>query len=266
MAKINIILTAALLLGIVKAGAQDGGLPEFTVENLGKNRTLVSWENHYGDMLLQVNVQVSYDSLRNFGTVFEPLSPSLPQNGFVNTKAYEGKIYYRLFFVLNGGAYYFTQSKAVEDEDDLEGKTRFAVKEKTITVRTPLSILAHLKPAEFIKFRDSISSTTKDTLVLVNQNEMVLKYYGHSDVNFVGFVGLNPEGFVEIKLPDAKLKKYKVVFKDNSGAHLFTINHVADTDLVLDKTNFMQAGWYSFELFQDDKIIERNRFYLQSDF
>jgi len=266
MANIKVILTAALFFGILNAGAQNAGLPEFTVENLGKNRTLVSWENPYGDGLLQVNVQVSYDSLRNFGTVFEPLSPSLPQNGFVNTKGYAGKVYYRLFFVLTGGAYYFTPSKVVEDDEELEGKARFAVKESTITVRTPLSILAHLTPADFRKFRDSISTSTRDTLVLVNQNEMVLKHFGHADVNFLGFIGLNPEGFVEIKLPDANLKKYKVVFTDNNGAHLFTINHVPDTDLVLDKTNFLQAGWYSFELYQDEKIIERNKFYLQSDF
>ena len=268
MAKINITTIAIMLLSTAHLQAQD--LSSFTVESLGTNRTLVSWNNPFGDALIQVNVQTSYDSLRNFGTVFEPLSPSLPQNGFVNNKGYAGKVYYRLFYVLAGGAYYFTPSKPIGIEEPMEeeGKTRSAgVHERRITIRTPLNILAHLKPEDFAKFRDSITNSTKDTLTAVNQDDMVLKYYQHADFNaFTGYVGLNPEGFVEIKLPDADKKKYKVIFKDDGGNHLFTINHVSDNDLVLDKTDFLHAGWFYFELYQDDKIIEKNRVYLSSDF
>ena len=60
---------------------------------------------------------------------------------------------------------------------------------------------------------------------------------------------LIPDGFIEIKLPDASMKNYKLIFFDN-GRKLFTINHITDGDLVIDKSNFQHAGWFSFDLYE----------------
>jgi hypothetical protein len=267
MKKHYVATIAAITFALTQASAQTG-LPDFSVESFGTNRTRISWTNNFGDGLIQVNVQASSDSIKDFGTVFEAVSPGLPENGYIDNKVYFGKVYYRIFYVMNGNAYYFTPSKLAEPYQE-EGAARgaAAIKEKAIVIRTPFNVLARLKPKDFEKFRDSIAASTKDTLVSVNSDEMVLKYYGHGDMNsFLGYIGLNAEGYVEIKLPDAKAKKYKVVFKDNSGNHLFTINRISDPDMILDKTDFLHAGWYSFELYQDDKVIEKNRVYLQSDF
>jgi len=270
MRRIFISTVATLFIGILNVEAQEG-LPDFTLENLGKNRISIGWQNQYGEGLKQVNVQVSYDSLRNFGTVFEPLSPQLPQNGYLNNKDYAGKVYYRLFYVLNGGAYYFTASKAVPDQEDAEGgsvsKRVPIVRERMITVRTYMNVVARITPSDFAKFRDSVNANTKDTLQAVGQDEMLIKFFKPDDPNLPSeYVGTNQEGYVEIKLPNAKIRNYKIIFNDSKGNYLFTIKRVADTDMVLDKTNFLHAGWYTFELYDGDKLVENKKVLLQNDF
>jgi len=270
MSRIFITAVVAMFIGTLHVNAQDG-LPDFTIENLGKNRVSIGWQNQYGDGLKQVNVQVSYDSLRNFGSVFEPLSPQLPQNGFLNNKEYGGKVYYRLFYVLNGGAYYFTPSKAVPDQEDAEGgsvsKRAPIARERMIIVRTYMNVVARIRPSDFAKFRDSIGINTKDTLQPVGQDEMLIKYYQPDNPNLPSeYVGTNAEGYVEIKLPNAKVKNYKIIFNDSNGNYLFTIKKINDTDVVIDKTNFLRAGWYSFQLFEGDKLLENKKVLLQNDF
>jgi hypothetical protein len=36
--------------------------------------------------------------------------------------------------------------------------------------------------------------------------------------------------------------------------------------LLLDKANFMQAGWYLFEIYEDGKLLEKNKLFINRDF
>ena len=63
-------------------------LPDFSVVDLNKTKARISWINKYGDSLIQLNVQVSFDSLKFYKTIFSTESPELPQNGFVYTLPY----------------------------------------------------------------------------------------------------------------------------------------------------------------------------------
>jgi hypothetical protein len=47
---------------------------------------------------------------------------------------------------------------------------------------------------------------------------------------------------------------------------LFELKPVKETALTLDKANFYRAGWYLFELFNDEKLVERHKFYLSKEF
>jgi len=78
------------------------------------------------------------------------------------------------------------------------------------------------------------------------------------------FTGLS--GYVNIRLPEAKQKQYKLLVFNEAGKKIFSIEKISETDLILDKTNFMRAGWFTFELYEDGKLKERNKFYLQRDF
>ncbi len=105
------ILALAIFFGcLIKSFAQET-LPNFTAKPMGINKAQISWQNPYHNCT-QISVQKSYDSLRFFKTIFSPLSPELPVNGFVdNDYLPEVKTYYRIQYVLEDGSFYFSKSK-----------------------------------------------------------------------------------------------------------------------------------------------------------
>jgi hypothetical protein len=76
----------------------------------------------------------------------------------------------------------------------------------------------------------------------------------------------NADGYVQILLNDALQKNYRIKFLDETRKPLFTIQHVTQPQLLLDKTDFMHSGWFYFELYENDKLKERNKFYIPKDF
>jgi hypothetical protein len=47
---------------------------------------------------------------------------------------------------------------------------------------------------------------------------------------------------------------------------LFEIKNIRQSGLTLDKTNFLRAGWFNFELYNEEKLVEKNKFYLAREF
>ena len=39
-----------------------------------------------------------------------------------------------------------------------------------------------------------------------------------------------------------------------------------EVSLKIDKSNFYRAGWFKFELYEDGKLMGKNKFYLEKDF
>lgn len=80
------------------------------------------------------------------------------------------------------------------------------------------------------------------------------------------YVYTNKEGYVFINLPDAPQKKYHIKFFEEDGTPLFELKNIADKALTLDKANFFHGGWFNFELYHDEKLLERHKFYLSKMF
>lgn len=76
------------------------------------------------------------------------------------------------------------------------------------------------------------------------------------------FVYTNADGNVNISLASAGKKKYDIRFFDQDNHFLFEISDIRQPLLILDKTNFMRAGWYHYELYEDGKIKEKWKFYI----
>ena len=70
---------------------------------------------------------------------------------------------------------------------------------------------------------------------------------------------------VVIYLPGAVQKKYNVKFYDEEDKFLFELNRIAEDFLIIEKVNFIHAGWFHFEIFDNGKLIEKNRFYIPKD-
>jgi hypothetical protein len=102
-----------LLLCCTLAGSAafaQGTLPNFSTTIKPGNRIVISWVNNYSKVS-QISIQRSTDSLKNFKTIVTVPDPNNPQNGFVDTKAPYGRIYYRLFIITDKSKYQFTPSQ-----------------------------------------------------------------------------------------------------------------------------------------------------------
>ena len=80
------------------------------------------------------------------------------------------------------------------------------------------------------------------------------------------YVYTNKDGYVYINLPDAEKKKYHIKFYEGDETFLFEVKNIRQSGLTLDKTNFLHSGWFNFELYNDDDLVEKHRFYLGKDF
>src|SRR5882724_6959741 len=106
--QIGILLLVSM--GTLMAAAQDT-LPKFTLVNKGNGRIVTSWTNPYKSSVHQLSIQRSFDSTRNFKTILTLPDPTVPQNGYVDTRAASEHMFYRLFILLDSGKYIFSASK-----------------------------------------------------------------------------------------------------------------------------------------------------------
>jgi hypothetical protein len=258
-------------------------LPGFSIVERG-NKILISWTNPYPN-LVQLNIQRSYDSLKLYSTIFSATSPGLPENGYTDTKKTASRVYYRIFYVLQGGAYTFTKAKRafadsefvtggiandVRDIRDIKNSNLLNVvpgDKRVVTIVNKNIIYKKLSINAFRNFRDSILHLTRDTLFAVNDTLVSISPY-NGPLNFKPstYIYVTREGYINISLPEVAAKKYRIKFFEENGASLFEINNVKESPLIIDKSNFVHAGWFLFELYEDNSLKEKNRLYLPKDF
>ncbi len=265
--KISFVIPAlAFILCFSQNTMAQESLPGFTLKDMGKGRVQISWLNSF-TTCVQLAIQRSYDSTQFFRTIFSAQSPSLPQNGYIDNLAPRGtKSYYRIFYVLEGGAYFFSTSKSLESLPASPDPAKNIPMGMFISIFKD-SFLVRLSLNEYRRFRDSITDQTKDTLVIINSETVQLKPFAVKPLWKPSvYVFTTDNGYVSITLPLVKQHRYKIIFFEENGTELFQVKQVKEEQLLLDKTNFLHAGWFNFELFEDDKVKEKGKFYLQKDF
>lgn len=217
------ILLCTFFIGLGATAFTQDTLPNFSVRNIGNNRIIIGWVNQIPNVS-QISIQRSHDSLRNYKTILSVADPKAIQNGFADTKAPNDHMYYRLFYVIEGGLFYFTEAK----QPYLD-----TARKQTVTI-------TEVKPVEITQ----------------RPQPFVPSYYVYT----------NKDGYVYINLPDALKKKYSVKFFEEDDTFLFEIKNIRETALTLDKSNFHHGGWFRFELYNENDLVERHRFYLAKDF
>lgn len=302
------LFPALLLLVLLtnNAAGQDT-LPRFSAVMKANGKIVLSWHNNY-PTVNQISIQRSKDSLKNFTTILTVADPSIPENGFVDSKSSGQDMYYRLFILLNNSKYTFSKSRRpiseavapvtkieqAEEESNLQKvanqrifelednsnhqRPRIALPnkinepppielQKTIFLKVKDSVIGQIQGKAATKFRDSILTKTKDTLLFVNADTILIKPFVAKEVYKVSsFVFTAKDGNVNISLTDAMKKKYSVKFLEQDNSPLFDVKDIKDPILVVDKANFVHAGWFRFELYEDGKLKERNRLFIPKDF
>ena len=288
--------------------AQDT-LPKFTLLNKGAGRIIISWSNPFGRKIHQLSIQRSADSLKNFKSILTLPDPTVPENGFADTKAPADNLFYRLYILLDSGKYIFSNPKrptldmarpaspvtrllpesslppdsaaalpapaatgAAAKEPKTEPvkpvvKPREVIPEKVVFVKRRDTLVARVPASLARRYRDSVLARSRDTVVFNNPDTIFIRPFVPKEVYRPSkFVFTDRDGNVKLMLPLAAEKKYTLKFFDDRNIPALEIKQIKDSVLTLDKSNFIHAGWFSFELFEDGLLKEKHKLYIGRDF
>ena len=201
--------------------AQDT-LPNVSVTQIS-NKVLISWTNPFSS-LTTINIQRSYDSLKNFTTIGSVLNVKAKSNGFVDAKEFKPFQYYRVFISFEGGTYLFSKShrpgldtlKAIPEISEIQQpsvKTGF-VPSKMVYTGKDNNVIIALPDAEKKKY--SIKFFEEDGSPIFELKKIAESYLTLDKVNFLHSGLFN----FEIYLDNVLVEKHKVYIpKDGKPLH-----------------------------------------------
>lgn len=248
-------------------------LPDFSIKKGTQNQKVISWRNNYGDMLIVLNIQRSNDSVRNFRTIYSEPNPSLAVNAFTDMKPVAGMDYYRIYYQMKNGSYYFSKAKRVASGFISDGlyshlnAQRVIIKgdeDRTVTI------------SDFHKIADSVLLNTSDSLFYFSDSTVNYKKFNaiaaigststnnNSLIPVSNYLFLSPDGNVVIRLADNKAYNYSmVIYQPDGNTVLYKIDRFPGPEITLSKSSFLHSGFYPYELFEDGKLKERSRFQIK---
>jgi hypothetical protein len=135
-----------------------------------------------------------------------------------------------------------------------------------IYLRKGDSLIGQIAGSHLGFFRDSLMNRTRDTLVFIDGDTLLIKPFVPKEVYRVSpYVFTAKYGNIHVSLPDAPQKHYTVKFFDDTNKLLFELSEIKDPSLILDKTNFQHSGWFRFELYESGQLKEKNKLFIPLD-
>jgi hypothetical protein len=160
-----------------------------------------------------------------------------------------------------------------KDKPEINGPVRIRELPKIIEIEKPVfvkkadSLIGQISSRQLRAFRDSVLNRTKDTLVFINGDTVQIRPFVPKEVYRVSaYVYTGKYGNIHLSLPDAGKKHYSVKFFDDGDKLLFELSAIKDPSLILDKTNFLHAGWFRYELYEDNQLKEKNKLFIPKEF
>jgi hypothetical protein len=253
-------------------------LPDFQViQRNGVN--IISWNNDIKE-LTQLIIQRSADSLTGFRSIISMPDPTSLTNGFVDKKSGNTLFFYRIFYVMPGSRYIFTESKKPKVEIPPPVVQPTIKKQPT---PTPTPVIVTTVPPITKKDLQVIIKKQPDTaasrLSLAYQHVGLSQYNWRTititpktesilnDDTFVlsSLVYTNADGNLIISLPDTPKNRFTLrVFREDKSL-LFEMKNIRENQLLIDRSNFHNSGWFRYELREGERIREKNRFYIKPD-
>ena len=233
-------------------------LPEFSVKN-NNEKISVSWQNKYTKLVKGITVQRSFDSIKNFTSITTVPDPKVLVTGFADINVPYTKMFYRLFIVFDSGVYIFTPSQKPE----LDSGFNLAKAIKKITDENRAQNQKSVKATKAVQEKDMVPENNSDSQTVTTATEILPKkeviiypsqlIYTAKDNNIV------------INLPDFELNKYIVKIFEEDNKLLFELNKLTEGYLVIEKVNFLHAGWFYFEIYDQGVLLEKNKFFIPRD-
>ena len=215
-----------------KAYSQDT-LPHFSVKSNG-SKVIISWKNNFGATISTLNIQRSTDSLKNFTSIASMLDPNNKENGYVDAKATNTNMFYRIFVAFAGGTYTYTKSQ---------------------------------RPVTFIGNKNTVDSSALfiDSSLTEKPKEVAPKVITPSGYMASKHIYTSKENHVVINLSDALTNQYSIKFFDDKGMLLFDIKKMTAPYLLIEKVHFKHAGWFYFEIYNNSLLFEKHKFYIPKE-
>ncbi|MEO5590958.1 MAG: hypothetical protein ABIR15_07000 [Chitinophagaceae bacterium] len=141
------------------------------------------------------------------------------------------------------------------------------IPERIIYIKKRDTLIGQIGERSVRRFRDSLAFRTRDTLSFNTADTIVIKPFVPKEVYKPSkYVFTEKDGNVKISLPLAEEKKYTIKFFDEFNIPVFEIKQIKDSLLTLDKSNFIHAGWFKFELYEDGQLKEKSKLFVPKDF
>ena len=245
-------------------------LPDFTVKNTNGKITIF-WMNNYEKPVKGISIQRSYDSTKKFSSIASITKPQSTVNGFTDSMPPYNKMYYRLFIGFDSGEYIFTKSKRPELNTILDYsqfinnmnvlyEKNMQLQEENQQLKQELAVALAVKnkPA----FKPVKPSSPVKTPVEPEDSEVIVK----KAVTYPSKrIFTDKDNNVVAMLNNARTINYRIRFLTEDNKLLFEIKNPAEDYFVIEKVNFIRAGWYLFELYESENLLEENKFYISNE-
>lgn len=138
---------------------------------------------------------------------------------------------------------------------------------KTIFIKKGDTLIGQIAGSRIRQFRDSLLTRTKDTLIFIDGDSLLIRPFVPKEVYRVSsYVFTGKYGNIHLSLPETSKRHYSIKFYDDANKLLFELLEIKDSALILDKSNFLHAGWFRFELFDGDQLKEKNKLFIPKEF
>lgn len=142
-------------------------------------------------------------------------------------------------------------------------------KPTTYSIYKKNQLLFTLSEKKFRNFRDSIALKTRDTLFTRADGRVdIHPYRGQTSMatsekkKSPALVFTDKKGYVNLRLENPKFYRYIVRFYESGGKLAFEIIAPKEDWLILEKSNFIHAGTFDYEVWQDGNLYDKGRLYL----
>jgi hypothetical protein len=229
----------------------------------------IFWQNKYKKPVKGISVQRSYDSTKNFFSIASILNPQNPVNGFTDSLAPYNKMHYRLFIGFDTGIYILTPSKRPEFNTVIDYTKLIqeinAVYEKNIQLQEEkLKLQNALEMARAAKTKTAaknIKPEAKKTIAKEVSEEIVNQVITYPSKR----IYTDKDNNIVTRLFNVKANKYVIRFLTEDYKLLFEIKNPPDDYFILEKVNFTRGGWYQFEIYKNEYLLEENKFFISSE-
>ena len=244
----------SLLLSLASAKAEDS-LPHFTVKERN-GMVIIGWLNPHPE-LKQLIIQRSVDSLTGFRSIVSMPDPRSVSNGYVDKKPGMANSYYRIYYVNPGGRYGFTAAQRPVKESSLNsnGVPKTVSQNELMDEINDATGMRGSRPDKTLKLK-------REAGIGIDLSGKIEDSISADVFTPSGLIFTNREGNLIIALPDVNKKKFSLrVFKED-GTPMFHMRNIKEPQLLIDRSNFLHSGWFKYDLYEDERLREQNKFFI----